>query len=321
MRAAFVRAPDPADPLAALVLGDRPEPCAREGWARIRVRAASLNQHDVFALRGVGIAAGSLPMILGCDAAGLDDTGRPVVAHAVLNDPAWTGPPLLDPMLSVLSEREQGTFAELVTVPAANLVPLPDGMGFHEAACLPTAWVTAYHVLFCQARLGPGDTLLVQGATGGLAAAAVKLATNAGVRVWATSRRPGAGEHLLELGAEGVLSHGARLPVRVDAVIDGIGTATWSHSLRSLRPGGTLVAVGGVTGFGASTDLGRIIRNRLHVVGSMMGCKADLEAVVDLCARGSVVPPVDEVIELDDLRRGLRRMVDGALLGKIVVSM
>lgn len=321
MRAAYVQTPDPQDPLAALVLGERPEPPPREGWARVKIRAASLNHHDVFTLRGVGVAAADLPMIIGCDAAGEDESGRPVIVHAVLNAPAWTGPTLLDPGLSVLSEQVQGTFAEYVEVPVANLVPKPDELSFAEAACLPTAWVTAHQMLFGQGQVGEGDTVLVQGASGGLAAALVMLAADAGIRVWLTSRSVDTAAYLLDLGADQIIEHGSRLPDRVDAVFDGVGAATWGHSLKALRPGGTLVAVGGVSGFAAEVDIARVIRNRLRIVGSMMGSREDLEAVVELCRTGAVKPPIDETIGLDDLPRGLGRMVGGGLAGKIVVSL
>ena len=174
MRAAYVQFPDATNPLSALVVGHRPEPQPTAGWSRIKVSAASLNHHDVFTLRGVGVARRDLPMILGCDAAGFDESGRRVVVHAVINQPDWTGPPLLDPGLSVLSEKVQGSFAEFIGVPTTNVLPLPDGVDFDAAACLPTAWVTAHHMLFCQAGLVRGDTVLVQGASGGLAAATVQ---------------------------------------------------------------------------------------------------------------------------------------------------
>ncbi len=196
-----MQAPDPTDPLAALVIGERPEPTPPTGWARIRVSAASLNHHDIFTLRGVGVAPGDLPMTLGCDAAGIDDDGNRVVAHAVINAPDWSGPSLLDPTMSVLSEKVQGSFADYVIVPRHNLLPVPDGVSLDEASCLPTAWLTAYHMLFCQAGLTAGESVLVQGASGGLAAATVVLAASAGIRVWLTSRDVAAAVHLMDLGA------------------------------------------------------------------------------------------------------------------------
>src|ERR687889_1384160 len=156
------------DPLSGLVVGERPAPEAPDGWATVTVKAASLNHHDVFSLRGVGLREEALPMILGCDAAGYDEDGNEVVVHAVISDPAWSGDETFDPRRSLLSERYQGTFADKVAVPRANLVPKPESLSFEEAACLPTAWLTAYRMLFVTARAQPGHTVLVQGAGGGV---------------------------------------------------------------------------------------------------------------------------------------------------------
>src|SRR3954467_1680993 len=236
------------DPLAALQVGERPDPEVPEGWTTVSVRAASLNHHDLFSLRGVGLRAESLPMILGCDAAGLDEDGNEVVVHAVISDPSWRGDETLDPKRSLLSGRHQGTFAERVTVPTRNVVAKPEGLSFAEAACLPTAWLTAYRMLFTQSGLKQGDTVLVQGAGGGVATAAITLARAAGFRVYATSRDEDKREKAVEIGAHEAFESGARLPTKVDAVIETVGAATWSHSVKSMRPGGTIVIAGATSG-------------------------------------------------------------------------
>ena len=143
------------DPLSGLVVGERPDPTPPEGWTTVTVKAASLNHHDLWSLRGVGLKQESLPMILGCDAAGLDEDGNEVVVHAVISDPDWSGDETFDPKRSLLSERHQGTFADKVVVPRANVIPKPASMSFEEAACLPTAWLTAYRMLFTQGGLRP----------------------------------------------------------------------------------------------------------------------------------------------------------------------
>src|SRR5215218_6436085 len=155
------------DPLAGLVVGERPEPEVPEGWTTVTVRAASLNHHDLWSLRGVGLREEALPMILGCDAAGIDEDGNEVVVHAVVSDPGWTGDETMDPRRSLLSERHPGTFAEKVALPRTNVVAKPPSLSFEEAACLPTAWLTAYRMLFTRGDLKAGDTVLVQGAGGG----------------------------------------------------------------------------------------------------------------------------------------------------------
>ena len=176
------------DPVSALRVGERPDPVAPEGWTTVTVRAASLNHHDLFSLRGVGLREESLPMVLGCDAAGYDEDGREVVVHAVITDPDRSGDETFDPGRSLLSERHQGTFADRVVVPRRNVVAKPASLSFEEAACLPTAWLTAYRMLFTKAEIRPGDRVLVQGAGGGVASAAIKLAAAAGAVVYATSR-------------------------------------------------------------------------------------------------------------------------------------
>ncbi|MCW2830135.1 MAG: Zn-dependent oxidoreductase, partial [Aeromicrobium sp.] len=204
----------PKDPLAGLVIGERPAPEAPDGWTTVTVKAASINHHDVWSLRGVGLAEDALPMILGCDAAGLDEDGNEVLVHAVIGDPSWRGDETLDPRRSLLSERHQGTFAEQVAVPSRNVVAKPAGMSFAEAACLPTAWLTAYRMLFTQSGLKQGDSVLVQGAGGGVATALITLARAAGFRVYATSRDEDKRARALDIGAHEVFESGARLPER-----------------------------------------------------------------------------------------------------------
>lgn len=219
-------------PLSGLVVGDRPDPETPEGWTEVTVKASSINHHDVWSLLGVGLREESLPMILGCDAAGLDEDGNEVLVHAVISSLGWRGDETLDPKRSLLSERYQGTFAEKVAVPRHNVVPKPAGLSFVEAACLPTAWLTAYRMLFTQSGLQPGDSVLVQGAGGGVATALIMLARAAGFRVYATSRDEDKRARALEIGAHEVVETGERLPTRVDAVMETVGGATWSHSIK-----------------------------------------------------------------------------------------
>ena len=248
MLAVYASKIDPKDPLSGLEVGDRPDPEVPDGWTTVSVKAASLNHHDLWSLRGVGLGEDKLPMILGCDAAGLDEDGNEVVVHAVISSDSWRGDETFDPRRSLLSERYQGTFAERVTVPRRNVVPKPAELSFEEAACLPTAWLTAYRMLFTRGKVVPGQTILVQGASGGVATALTVLASAAGVRVWVTGRSQDKREQALRLGADQAFESGARLPERVDAVFETTGKATWGHSIRSLKPGGTVVVSGATTG-------------------------------------------------------------------------
>lgn len=318
MRAALAVAADRDDPPAALEVRDVPEPVAREHWSVVQVRAASLNQHDLWSLRGVGLPADLLPMVLGTDAAGVTADGREVVVHAVIGATGHgVGP---DEGRSLLSERYPGTLAEQVAVPTWNLVDKPAELRFEEAACLPTAWLTAYRMLFVGAGLRPGDRVLVQGAGGGVSTAAVRLGAAAGLEVVVTSRTPQRRERALGLGAALAIEPGARLPFRVDAVLETVGRATWAHSLRAVRPGGVVVVAGATTGDQPGAELSRVFFSELRVVGATMGTKEDLQALLRFCVHSGVRPVVDSVVPLDRVREGLARLASGEQFGKVVVT-
>jgi len=307
------------DPLTALEVGDRPDPEPPDGWTTVEVRAASLNHHDLWSLRGVGLPDERLPMTLGCDAAGVDPEGNEVIVHSVIASEGWRGDETLDPKRTLLSELHQGTLAERVAAPRGNLVPKPQALSFEQAACLPTAWLTAYRMLFVKAGVRPGDTVLIQGAGGGVASAAVVLARQAGLRVWVTSRDPAKGEKAKELGAQEAFESGARLPERVDAVLETVGEATWKHSLRALRPGGTLVVSGATSGFNPAAELQRLFFLQLSVVGSTMGTRDELAQLVRLCETSGVRPAIDRVLPLSEAREGFAAMERGDVFGKIVL--
>ncbi|MGZ5405045.1 MAG: zinc-binding dehydrogenase [Nocardioides sp.] len=309
------------NPLEGLVVGERPDPDVPDGWTTVMVRAASLNHHDLWSLRGVGLKDESLPMILGCDAAGVDEDGNEVVVHAVISDPSWSGDETFDPKRSLLSERYQGTFADRVAVPRRNVVPKPESLSFEEAACLPTAWLTAYRMLFSQGGLKAGDTVLVQGAGGGVATALITLARAGGLRVLATSRDEGKRARALEIGAHDVFESGARLPLKVDAVMETVGRATWSHSIRALRPGGTIVISGTTSGPKLDdAELTRIFFLQLRVIGSTMGTRDELASLVTMLDATGVKPLVDRSLPMDQARDGFAAMADGDVFGKIVFT-
>jgi NADPH:quinone reductase-like Zn-dependent oxidoreductase len=321
MRAAYAESVDPDDPLAGLVVGERPDPEPPGGWTRIAVKAVSLNHHDLWSLRGVGLPAERLPMIIGCDAAGVDDSGAEVVAHSVIATAGWTGDETMDPGRTLLSELHQGTLADYVIVPSGNVLPKPAELTFGEAACLPTAWLTAYRMLFVRSSLRPGQTVLVQGASGGVGSACISLARAAGLRVWATARTEAKQQAAIGFGAHAAFASGARLPGRVDAVMDTVGAAVWSHSLRSLKPGGQLVISGATSGFQPeATELNRIFFLSLSVIGSTMGTRAELVDLMSLLVSTGLRPHIDRTLPLADVGDGLRAMQAGDLLGKIVIE-
>jgi NADPH:quinone reductase-like Zn-dependent oxidoreductase len=312
---------DPESPLSGLETGERPEPQAPAGWTTVTVRATALNHHDVWSLRGVGLSADKLPMILGCDAAGIDEDGNEVVVHAVIGDPdAGGGDETLDPRRSLLSERYQGTFAERVAVPRRNLLPKPAALTFEEAACLPTAYLTAYRMLFDKAGVQPGATVLVQGAGGGVATALILLGRAAGYRMWATSRSEAKRDRAVKLGADAAFETGARLPERVDVVMETVGQATWSHSLKSLKPGGRIVISGATSGDVPSAELTRVFFTQLSVVGSTMGTRDQLGRLAQFCAQTGVRPLIDRVLPLAGAAEGIAAMIEGTHTGKIVFT-
>src|SRR6185312_12220344 len=278
-----------------------PEPeLPDDGWTTVQVKAASLNHHDLFSLRGVGLPQERMPMVLGCDAAGHET---------------------LDPKRSLLSEVHQGTLAERVAVPKRNLLPKPAELSFAEAACLPTAWLTAYRMLFVKSGLRPGSTVLVQGASGGVATALIQLGKAAGYRIWVTGRSEEKRQAALALGADQAFESGARLPERVDGVMETVGEATWSHSVKSLRPGGVIVTSGATTGFNPGAELNRVFFTQLSVIGSTMGTRTELEDLIAMCAATGIRPQIDVELPLAQAREGFERMLEGRTNGKIVFTL
>jgi NADPH:quinone reductase-like Zn-dependent oxidoreductase len=312
---------DAENPLNGLELTERPDPAPAEGWTTVDVRAASLNHHDVWTLRGVGIDPSRLPIVLGCDAAGVDEDGNEVVVHAVIGDPdAGGGDETLDPRRSLLSEKYDGTFATKLAVPRRNLLPKPAALSFEDASCLPTAYLTAYRMLFDKSGLQPGSTILVQGAGGGVATALILLGRAAGYRVWVTSRSEAKRDRAVKLGADQAFETGARLPERVDGVMETVGEATWAHSLRSLRPGGRIVISGATSGAVPPADLSRVFFTQLSIVGSTMGTRDQLARLLRFCEQSGVRPLVDRTLPLAEARDGFAAMIAGELTGKVVFT-
>ncbi|NIJ13253.1 NADPH:quinone reductase-like Zn-dependent oxidoreductase [Saccharomonospora amisosensis] len=321
MFAVYAKEPNADDPLSSLVVGERPDPEVPQGWVRVSMRSASLNMHDIWTLRGVGIKPDQFPMILGCDGAGVLDDGTEVVIHSVVNDPSWHGDDTLDPKRTLLTEKYQGTFAESVVVPSRNVVPKPEGMSFEEAAIMGTAWLTAYRMLFVKSGLRPGQTMLVQGASGGVATALIQLGKAAGMRVWATGRTEDKRALAERLGAHQTFESGARLPERVDAVFETVGKATWSHSVKSLKPGGIIVVSGSTSGPDPSAELQRVFFLQLRVTGSTMGSRDELRDLLSYVDLAGIRPQIGARLPLREAEQGFSDMLHGATAGKIVFTL
>jgi NADPH:quinone reductase-like Zn-dependent oxidoreductase len=320
MFAVYATAPNPDSPLDALTVGERPDPEVPEGHVAVTVAAASLNMHDVFTLRGVGIKAEQFPMILGCDGAGTLEDGTPVAIYPVVGDPDWRGDETLDPRRTLLTEKLQGTMADTVVIPRRNAVPMPEGITAAQAAVMGTAWLTAYRMLFTRSGLKPGQTVLVQGASGGVSTALVQLGRAAGLRVWVTGRNDEKRALAERLGANATFASGERLPERVDGVFDSVGEATWAHSLKSLKPGGVVVTCGATSGFGPKEDLARIFFQQMRIVGSTMGTREELVGLLNLVVTSGINPEIGLELPMEKAAEGFAAMVEGHTAGKIVFT-
>ena len=212
--------------------------------------------------------------------------------------------------------------AEKVVVPRRNLLPKPADLSFAEAACLPTAWLTAYRMLFVKSGLRPGQTVLVQGASGGVATALIVLGRAAGYRIWVTGRSEEKRAAALALGADQAFESGARLPERVDGVMETVGEATWSHSIKSLKPGGVLVTSGRDDRLQPRR---RAQPGLLHpAVGHRLDDghpQAELESLIQLCSVTGIRPQIDVELPLTQAREGFERMLEGRTAGKIVFTL
>ncbi|MEU6644074.1 zinc-binding dehydrogenase [Saccharomonospora sp. NPDC046836] len=320
MFAVYAAKPNPEAPLDALVVGERPEPEVPEGWVSVHPTAASLNMHDLWTLRGVGLKPEQYPMILGSDAAGTLADGTPVVVYPIVGDPAWAGDETLDPKRTLLTEKHQGTFADQVIVPAHNVIPLPAGFSPVAASVLGTAWLTAYRMLFTKSGLRPGQTMLVQGASGGVSTALIQLGRAAGMTVWVTGRSEEKRNLAEKLGAHATFESGARLPGKVDAVFESVGEATWKHSMRAVRPGGAIICCGSTSGPNPGADLQRLFFLQIRVEGSTMGTRQELVDLLAFVAAAGIQPQIGQEIPMDRAQEAFAAMQNGDTAGKIVLT-
>jgi len=314
--------PNPDDPLASLVVGERPEPEVPDGWVRVKISHASLNRHDLFTLRGITAQPDpiSFPMILGNDGAGTLEDGTPVVIYPVMGSEDWRDDETLDPRWHILSERVAGTFADYVAVPSRNAIPLPEGLSALDASVLGTAWLTAYRALFTKSNLKPGETLLVQGASGGMSTALVQLGRAAGFEVWVTSRSAPGRDLAERLGAHRTFGSNEALPRKVQAIVDNIGPASWEHSMGSVARGGTIVITGLTTGPEVKLALLPMLGDQITVCGSIMGTLRDMKRMITFIISAGIKPEIGEVLPMERALEAFREMWRGETHGKTVFT-
>lgn len=346
MQAAYATKIGGDAPLDNLEIGVRPDPQPGPGEVRVRVRAVSINHHDYFTLRGIVGYPITLPRILGCDASGVVDSygpdapegappvGADVAVYAVRQCGKCAACMGTDPMLcrkfTMLSDGDfEGTLAEYVVVPARNVVPKPASLSHEESACLGVTYLTAYRMLFVKAALAPGQSVLVQGASGGLSTAAIQLAAAAGITVFVSSRSDAKLDAARRLGAHHGIVAGkdafksilrATSGDGVDAVIESVGEPTWGTSLRAVRQGGAIVVAGATAGPNPPADLARIFWRQLRVLGSTMGTFPEFTHLLAFAESRSIKPPIDAVYPLVEVRSAFERLAAGDFFGKLVVS-
>jgi NADPH:quinone reductase-like Zn-dependent oxidoreductase len=319
---------------------DRPEPAS--GEVLLRVRAAAMNHLDLWVRRGLPIET-TMPHIGGSDIAGTIESLGPGVEGAAVGDAVVVDPslpcgvcdgcraetPELCNDFRIIGEHTQGGFAEFVAVPAANLLAIPDGFGFERAAAAPLASLTAWRGLVTRARLSEGESVLVTGASGGVATFAIQIAHHLGARVHALTT-PDHAERVLALGADVVHDRTREDWSRelwratgrrgVDVVFDSVGAAIWTALIRSLAPGGRLVSYGGTTGAEVTTDVRLLFWRQLEILGTRMSTPGEFREAMGLVFAGELDPVVDVVLPLDSIREAHERLERSGQFGKLVLT-
>ncbi|KAK4939149.1 hypothetical protein LTR10_020544 [Elasticomyces elasticus] len=323
MRTVYAASGKPTDPLSAVRIHKRNVPEPQHGWVRVKMQAVGLNFHDIFTLRGMGIHEIRYPMILGNEGAGVLEDGTEVAIYPNLGDPDFKGDETIDPKRHVLGELVQGTMAEYVVVPKRNAIPRPQSLDAKDAAVMGIAWLTAYRMMFRKANLRPGQTVLVQGSSGGVTTALIQLGSAAGFRVWTTGRTESKRMLARRLGAERTFAPLTKLPYLVDAVFDTSGAATISHSLACAKPGGTVVSCGIHSESGSTEvkiDLLHLFANQISLTGVYTGTREEFVDLLNFVAAKGIKPHIGKVLALEKANEGLKDIWSGQTEGKVVVT-
>ncbi|KAK3392997.1 hypothetical protein B0H63DRAFT_6363 [Podospora didyma] len=312
----------PDAPLEAVRCDMRPVPVPPTGWVRVRMKASSINYHDIFTLRGWVMPGTTFPRVLGNEGVGVLEDGSEVIIYPVMSDTKDGGPDYnitLDPERHIFGEQVQGLMSEYAIVPEANLVPKPAQLPMNTAAVLGVAWLTAYRLLFTLSGLKPGQRMLVQGSAGGIATGLIRMGIAAGMEVWVTGRSTEKQQLARDMGAHHVMGPDAALPVKVHAVFNLSGAATWKHSMASVAHGGTVLVCAVHGGATLETDVSDLFLRGITVRGSYMGTMDEFRGLVDFVTRHNIEPLIDAVVPLEGVREGIEKMAAGRVRGKIVV--
>jgi NADPH:quinone reductase-like Zn-dependent oxidoreductase len=319
-----------------------PDPKPRKDQVLVRVKACAMNHLDLWVRKGLpGV---KLPHILGSDVAGeIVEVGEYVTGlhpgQRILLAPMHfcghceqcvAGRQNLCPEFTVLGNGVDGGDCELITAGAANVIPIPDNLGFDEAASVPLVFLTAFHMLTGRAALRPGQTALILGANSGVGIAAIQIAKLFNATVIATAGDDRKAQKARELGADHVINHYQQKigdearkitnKAGVDIVIEHVGVATWNESIKALKPGGTLVTCGATTGFDAQINLRFLFSRQLAVLGSYMGTMGELHEVLKHVFSGKVKPVVDRTFPLSEVRAAHEYLESSQMFGKVVLN-
>lgn len=327
-----------------LEIADVPQPSPQAGEVLLRVRASALNHLDLWVRRGLPGIEIPLPHIGGSDIAGdVAEVGAGVEgfaegARVVVNPGLWDntcewchkGQHSLCVNYRIIGEHTNGGFAEYVAVPAANLVSIPDGFSYEQAAAVPLVFLTAWRALITQACLSAGESVLILGASGGAASAAIQIAKLAGAFVYAVTSSEEKAARARELGADQIIDRTKeefsravfKLTNRrgVDVVLENTGEKTWEGSVRALARGGRLVTYGGTTGPNGATNIPLLFWKQIQIIGTTMGTAAEFATVMRLVWEGKLRPVVDRVLPLEQIKEAHETLEAGEQFGKIVLT-
>lgn len=314
---------------------DFPDPIATAGHVVIRVRATSFNYHDVFTVRGMPGIKVPMPMIIGLDLAGEIIATGPGVSGWKKSDRVLVNP--LNKEKGLMGEMMHGGLAEQCLVAEHQLIPMPDGVTFEQAAALPVAYGTAHRMIVTHDTIKKGEKVLVLGASGGVGTGCVLLAKMLGAEVIACASSDDKIKRLKDLGADHVINYKAvdfskwaiekyGKPQRrsydggVDVVINFTGGDTWAPTLRCVKRGGKILVCGATAGYDPKEDLRYVWSFELKIIGSNSFYDENLKALMDLIQQGKMKPVIDEVLPLERAAEGLRLIESREVFGKVVVT-